>query len=344
MMPFLRKSRFQILILALSQIMGGALIAGQPVSVESPAGPVKGTNGLLSNPDRIRSSRPAPEVPIPPTIKSPVVFFRELLAMTPSERVIALSNRPAENRKLILAKIREYRSLSENERELRLKATELEWYLVPLMKAPATNRAARLAVVPDEYQKMIQARLNQWDLLPDGVKKELLDQRESLRLYVQMTSGSPVHTNSAVPQRPKVEEDLKRIQQMTEADRQKLISLFNQYFDLSDHEKQRALRTLSAAEQEQIRKSLAKYENLTAAQRAQCIRSFGEFSKMSYVERQQFLKNAERWIVMTPDQRQAWRDVVEKVSVTPPPFAAPPRPPGLVPTSDRKADLTTNGN
>jgi hypothetical protein len=343
---------FRILVLAASQIMGGALIAGQPASVESPAGPANGTNGNALVPTSVKSTEGKPEerksvlqpdIPALPLIKSPVAFFKELLEMTPSQRLAALSNRPPEIRKQILAKVREYRSMSENERKLRLQATELEWYLVPLMKMPSTNRAARLVTVPEEYRQMIQTRLDQWDILPESAKRDLLLNRESIRLYIQMMAESTVQTNVEV-QPPAMQERVRKIQTMSDAERQRLISLFNQYFDLSDREKQRVLRTLSRTEQEQIAKSLSKFGNLTAEQRTQCIRSFNEFSKMSYAERQQFLKNAERWIVMTPDQRRAWQEVVEKAALTPPGLSMPPKPTGAIPTSNRKDDARTNGD
>jgi hypothetical protein len=324
---------YPFLILAMSQITGGALIAGQPASVEAPASPVTATNSGLASPLSQRKPAPPPEIPVPPVIKSPIAFFRELLDMTPSDRLAALSNRLPETRKQILAKVREYRSLSLNERELRLRATELEWYLVPLMKLPATNRAARLVSVPEEYRKMIQIRLDQWDILPDTAKSDLLARRESIRVYLQKMAGETVQTNTGVP----------AVEDMPDPQRQQLISQYKQIFDLSHREKQAVLRNLSPAEQRQITNSLAKFASLTPAQQTQCVRSFAEFSKMTHAERQQFLKNAERWIMMTPDQRQAWRDVVEKMSLTPPSFPGPPRPPGAVPTSSRKGDVT-NGS
>src|SRR3954469_14769255 len=143
-MTFLKQLQFQTVFLALCQITGGALIAGQRATVELPASPANATNenhvsrfSVKSTPEGGPGERkpvPPPDIPVPPAVKSPVAFFRELLAMTPSERSLALSNRPAETRKQILVKVREYRSMSENERELRLQATELEWHLVPLMK------------------------------------------------------------------------------------------------------------------------------------------------------------------------------------------------------------------
>ena len=72
-----------------------------------------------------------------PRMQSPVDFFRQLLAMTPAERVASLTNRPPEARARILAKVREYQALGPDERELRLRATELRWYLTPLLRTAA---------------------------------------------------------------------------------------------------------------------------------------------------------------------------------------------------------------
>ena len=64
--------------------------------------------------------------------------------MTPDERENFLTNRPPEIRKRILAKVGEYEALDPDERELRLRATELRWYLMPLLRecADEPRRAA----------------------------------------------------------------------------------------------------------------------------------------------------------------------------------------------------------
>src|SRR5579862_2489552 len=160
-------------ILALSQVVGGTVLAGQPAQ-DSPAVPAVQSDST----PRIHHSNPAltnsvPVIPTPPSPQSPVQFFRELLAMTPGDRMHALSNRTPENRKLIMAKIREYLSLGQNERELRLHATELEWYLVPLMRMAPADRGPRLATVSEDERKMIESRLTEWDQLPKSVQSEL---------------------------------------------------------------------------------------------------------------------------------------------------------------------------
>ena len=91
---------------------------------------------------------------------SPVDFFRQLLAMRPAEREIFLTNRPPEIRKRILVKVNEYEALDPNTRELRLRATELRWYLMPLLRESPTTRAARLAQVPEDIRELVVDRLD----------------------------------------------------------------------------------------------------------------------------------------------------------------------------------------
>jgi len=276
----------------------------------------------------------------PPTVKSPVEFFRELLAMTtPSERYAALSNRPPENQKLIMAKVREYLALSAEDRELRLRATELHWRMLPLMRLPATNRTERLGSIPEPDRRMIESRLQDWDKLAGPVQQQLLTNQEAIRLFIQREAGTnaPVDiVNLSPKRRQRLEEDFGKINAMKPDERRQLVDRFTQFFDLTAEEKnkakQKALSAFTDAERARIEKTLARFQNLTSEQRTRCIQSFEKFSTMSLAERQQFLKNAERWIAMKPEERKAWRDLVEQIELMPPDPRDPLqriRPPGV---------------
>ena len=130
-----------------------------------------------------------PVIPVQ-TLKSPVSFVREMLAMTPGERRQVLSNRPPEIKNRILAKVREYESLKPDERELRLRATELQWYLQPLMNLAPTNREARLAMIPEDTRKLVEERLSRWDLLPPPMQEELLNNEMTARYFTQLETAT----------------------------------------------------------------------------------------------------------------------------------------------------------
>ena len=257
------------------------------------------------SPNIVRKTPAVTNLPPPlPQAQSPVSFFRQLLAMSPKERADSLTNRAPESRTRILSKVREYQALGPDERELRLRATELRWYLTPLLRAPRTDREARLAQVPDDLRSLVKKRLEQWDILPPPVQQEFLANDKTLHYFASVETTNRPATNAA---------------------HQKTAEQFNQFFELTEAEKQQALNTLSDAERAQMEKTLKSFEKLPPQQRFQCLRNYAKFSGMSAAERAEFLKSAERWSQLPPKERQAWRDLVARVPQW------PPMPPAMVP-------------
>lgn len=298
-----------------------ALFAGLLISVSLRA-------QLPPSPPGVRTSNYVPAIPLPPPPRSPVDAFRDLLGMTPIELKKALAVRPPPIRELLLAKVREYRRLKPEDRELRLWATELRWYLLPLLKTPATNRAARLPQVPSQLRRLVEDRLQEWDKLSADEQKQLLDNDTAYSYFIEWSISTPelreqMLTNLPPLPRQKLEESIHRWELMSKEQRQSITNRFNQFFNLLPGEKEEALRTLSEAERRQIAKTLQTFGNLSRIRREHCLQSFKKFASMSREEREQFLKNAERWKAMTPSERQTWRTLVNGWAL------APPLPPGL---------------
>jgi hypothetical protein len=312
-----------------------SLCAQQPLGT----GPIKSSGQI--------TERTTP--PLPPVAKPPVDYFRSLLAMTPIERREFLAERPAETQKLILAKVREYEALKPEQCELRLRVTELRWYLLPLLRAPATNRTDRLSAIPGDLRDLVKDRLEAWDKLGPEVQKELLDNESTVRFYFELAGRTPEQqaatvTNIPAANREKIESGINRWRSLPDEQRQAIVSHFFQFFELTSAEQDKTLRTLSEPERLQIEKTLAAYGNLTPAQRVQCLRSFQKLASLSPEDRLQFLKNAERWELMTPSERQSWRNLVSNLShqpPLPPRFNAPPSPSQLRPAS---SIVATNAN
>lgn len=282
-------------------------------------------------------SPPANLIPQP---HSPVDFFRQLLAMPAKERENYLTNKPPEIRARILSKVSEYLALDPNERELRLSATELRWYLLPLLHDAATNREARLKSVPDNLRGLVESRLEQWDALPPAFQKEFLDNERTLRYFTRVET-----TNSAIDRHFAPDEsDTARWNALSAVERQKITNQFNQFFELTADEKQKTLGTLSDAERAQMEKTLQAFDKLPGQQRFQCIHAFTEFASMNGKDRAEFLKNAERWSQMSPKERQAWRDLVANVPQWPPLPIMPPVPPHVHPHLPRQQLVATNLN
>src|SRR5258708_30721944 len=85
--------------------------------------------------------------PTPPLPPSPLDYFRRILAMSATERDTLLAEKSPAVRKVLEDKLREYDALSADERQSRLRALELRWYLKPLMQMPASNRVSRLNAI-----------------------------------------------------------------------------------------------------------------------------------------------------------------------------------------------------
>ena len=267
-----------------------------------------------------------PPVPPVPTMKSPVESFRTLLVMPTADRTEHLATRSAEVQKKLVEKIREYQALTPDERELRLKATELRWYLKPLMSVPATNRDAQVKLIPENLREMVAARIELWDKLPPAIQRTILTNQHGA---TYITLGPPMPPGIPSP---------------ADKIRVSLQQRFNQLFELTPSEKEKILATLSDAERRQMEKTLESFGKLTLSQRRLCITSFTKFAGMSPTERQEFLKNAQRWSEMSPAERQSWRELVSTAPKMPPlPFITIKHPP--LPVNSRKtpAAVTTNG-
>jgi hypothetical protein len=305
----------------------------------------------------LRTNLAQPPFPLVfPGGKSPVEFFRELLAMSAAERAQALTNRPAASRKQILAKVREYEAMKPNQRELRLKATELRYYLWPLMSVPAASREPLLARVPEGMTNLVRDRLAEWDKLAPEVQRQLLENEATLRYFTELAESTQEQKTNILgslspARREMLQRGIRQWQSLPEEQRQKTLARFNQFFELTQNEKNLTLQTISGAEQQQMEKTLRKFERLSPVQRALCMKSFEKFASLSLEERQQFLKNVDQWKRMSPDERENWRELVRKLNPPPPlppGLERPPVPPQLQTLPRRvtkgNATVATNGS
>jgi hypothetical protein len=247
-----------------------------------------------------------------PKLQSPISFFRKLLAMNPAERINCLTNRSPAARERILAKVEEYEMLPPEVREFRLRATDLRWWLTPMLSLSPADRTNRLAQVPADLRPLIESRLEQWSILPPPLQQEFLTNDQALHYFALMPAGQPAGT----------------------AEQQKIAEAFNRFFELTPEEKSQTLDQLSDDERAAMQQTLKSFDQLPPQQRELCVQNYAKFAGMTSTERAEFLKNAERWSKMTPEERQEWRNLVQQVPIWPvgwTPNQPPPLPPGASP-------------
>ena len=273
-------------------------------------------------------------VQFPPLPKPQVTYFRELLALGPGEleRELATIAEPARGR--LRAKLQEYTALAADEREARLRATELRSYLAPLLRMPPSIRRVQVALIPDKYRTMVEEGLKLWDALTPEIQREAQASEWTIRyiLQNQFASAFPkasMMNKPPLPQREKLEEQLASWLALPPEQRKRMCYRFQQFFELSPREKEKILGAFPEAERGEMDKTLQAFEKLAPDQRVLCVSAFSKFADMTPENRAQFLKNAERWKETPPDDRQTWRSIVTKLPPLPPVLAKPSLPPGF---------------
>jgi Protein of unknown function (DUF3106) len=275
----------------------------------------------------VRPAAPVSAAIMPP---SPIDYFRKLLMLTPQQREAALANKSPEVRVKILAKVSEYSVLDPNERELRLRATELRWYLVPIMHDAPAARDADLARVPDDIRVVVKMRLTQWEILPPSLQQEFLENERIVGYFSGVDSA-----NSAAGATTVSDADRSHWDALPESQRNALIGEFNQFFALSPVEKQKAIGGLSRNDRTQMENMMQALDKLPPVQRARCLSAYAKFAGMTPLQRAEFLKDAQRWSQMSPHERKAWDDLAQHVPQWPPAPSSAIMPPASAVPSPR---------
>lgn len=293
--------------------------------------------------------QPIPRISAPvPVLKSPVEQFRELLAMSHADRARAITNRPPTIQQQLLAKLKEYDALSANERELRLRTTELRYYLIPMLNMPPADRSKAMDRIPIDIRQLVQDRLVSWDSLPNDLRRDLLENESIIRYFRESQARSAADranefSRISPGQRAQLESGIARWRAIPDDQQQKVMQRFDQLFVMSSRERDAVLKTLSEPERQQIEATLRSLEGLPPPQRIRCVQSLSKFVSLTAEERAEFLRSAERWRALSPDQRDAWRKMVARLSSLPPmpPGVTPWLPPPLPPVQTRPI---ANGN
>ncbi len=253
--------------------------------------------------------------------RNPIAAFRILLAMRTDARTAELAAKPTRVREVLTSRLREYDALPPVEREARLRATELHFYLNPLLTTLPATRAAQLATVPASFRPLVEERLAAWDKLPAEIQREILTNE---RLLKAMTRPAVPNAYPPLPPglEPKVPDNVTQWQTLDTRQREQLLDNFTHYFRLDDRAKTKVVAALPAPKRAEAARTLGEFEQLTADDRAACLAALKQLGQMTQEQQVQFYANAELWKKMPESERAAWRKLV---------IEFPPLPPGLGP-------------
>ena len=293
------------LLIAATLVLGAAVLESAPLPPTLPPSPATAT------------------APVAPFV-SPVQFFRDLLAMTPAEQESTLAPRTPRTRKALLNKVREYQALDPETRELRLRTTELRWYLKTLLPMEPARRSQALAAMPARDRASVAHRLAQWDRLSPGWRNEILKHERTMDWLRKQELESANRPGSR-----EMEIRLTQWQTLSREKRVGMIDSFKKFFLLSKAEQEKTLAALPQSQRATIAPAIRRIEALPQAQRVECVNAFRQIASMPAERRQSFVRKASQWRQMTANERQTWTDLVVKFPPLPPGFSGPPSPEGL---------------
>jgi len=253
--------------------------------------------------------------PFPPLLPSPVEIFRVLLATNKAGREAVLASKSPYYRQVVETKMREYEAMPSGERESRLQALQLRWYVLPMMKMAPIDRALRLKAIPEPDRSLIEQRLRLWDILPPQMKKDLLENESAVRQGGGTNRPAPGTLNAAPGS--ELQAQLDRWNQLPPARQNQVMVNYQKFFELSQTDKDRTLAQLTDTERGQMEKTLSSFGTLPREDREQAMQGFKKFAQLSPAERVAFLKTAERWRTMSDQDRETWRKIVAQLQRAP---------------------------
>ena len=282
-----------------------------------------------------QGAEPAGGPPMPPAPKSPVEFFRQLLAMSPEVRSQALTNRSEASRRVIEERLREYARLSAEERELRLKALHLRWLLLPLMKAAPEDRERLMAGLAPADRALVEPRLRRWEAIPAGLQGQFLEHESAIDFFTRMQHAAlppmpPGLGATLDEQSRRLDARLSRWTSLPESDRERMLGQFRDFFELEAAAQERTLERLGENERRLVDSARKRFADLPPSLRHGQVNAFGRLANMSKDQRTRFFRTVERWQAMSPEEKKVWRELTKRVPDLPPlpPGMFPPLPPG----------------
>lgn len=291
--------------------------------------------------------------PPPPLPTSPVATFRHLLSLPAAERTHALAARPPRQREFLQTRLAAYEAMAPATREERLRATDLYWHLQQLVRRAPNERAALLASAPPDLRPVLGVRLAFWDGLSPEDRAALLENEGTLRYLAQTrTVAPPPLPRPATPPMPtavaaapavplRVQAELTRLSQFAKSDLERIQENWHRFFEGSAPRRERALQEMSSQERRDMQQVLERFRRLSPEQRRSCVVSFTRLASMAPAQRSEFLRQAERWGSLPASERQAWRQIVNKLPLFPPLPVSAVEPPLPVPPAPRR--IATNG-
>ena len=263
--------------------------------------------------------------PLPTVAESPVRFLDRLLSATPEGRDSMLEHHSEKSRTYWRGKIAEYMEYSESERENRLRLSNLHWYLALLIRVEPENRLRHLMQIPEFDRRLVERRLEQWDLLQESLRKDILENIKVLQYVARLQGSAPGERASllegARDSAHPVNDQTLSWQQLSVERRQEMYRAYLKFCQLPTDRQQATLAKVPFPPvRRELRRQIELLSGLSSEERRRCLESLEAFAGMTPEAQARFLRSAERWRVMGMDERSFWISYVKRLPPLPPPL------------------------
>jgi len=283
--------------------------------------------------------------PLPPPVffqtnttapKSPFISFRGLLNKTPEELEASLEKRPKRFHPTLLAKIEEYRKLSDQERERRLQSLDLRWYIISGVNLPENSLDEYVNSIPKEYQEIIRERLTPWYKMPLEHRQNILTNVKSVNpLSLSFQQKDP----DANKKRPQFQQNGPRKgppgkdvgqggprrfryrggQGNPEMQAERFWNELNEFFRMSRHDRSKVLKCLEGNNRETVEKIFTQLDDLPPVERQRSLKLLLSISELPQSEQEAFIRSAEQWNSLSKEEKRFFRTLILPQQVPPMP-------------------------
>lgn len=224
---------------------------------------------------------------------SPISKFRTILNWSPEERSQFVKKQPANVQRILERKIMEYEALSESQREFRLIATELHFYLDPLLVGNRNIDPSAVQEVPPHLRKYIDQSVGFWNRIKPAHRDLLLAKKEAVSYLISISSR--LYDLEKLMPKPAPEWD----------------NLYN-FLQLPHNKQLSFMKAYQIKPSIEMEKLLVAFQGLEDEEKRNCAHAFVCYLSFPNNLKTQFVDGLAEWSQKKPSERSIWREIASK--------------------------------
>lgn len=246
--------------------------------------------------------------------QSPVSHFRTILLKEKSERESFVIRQTPPVQSVLRRKIKEYEAMPATEREFRLTATELHYYLDPIFVDNRPVSTQSISGIPPHLKVYANRAVGFWNQLETAHRDLLLSKKEAVSYLVGISYRS------------------KTLESLTPKPSKEWNGLYH-FLLLSEENQEKFCRYHGLQISPEMNELLGYLNKLDMEKRKRCAHAFVCYLSFPSDLKNRFQSGVNDWAAKKPYERSIWREIAGKYpKINPVPF-----PPGMQSAAGQQA-------